>query len=301
MKIVVNTPNGHIGRSVTQQLLNLGEDVVVISRQADKVAHFVDVGAKLVQGSIDEPAVLDEAFAAADGLFWLTPPALDRPDFLVWAKQTGQAAAESAKRHGIQRIVVISSIGAQHEHGLGPIGCMGAIETAFSTAAPSVTVLRAGSFMENYLMSVGTLASVSTIFGPYPADRKMPVVATRDIADKAVEHLRNTTETGFRKVGVHGPQDLSPGEAAAIIGEGIGRSVRYVEVSVDQAKQAMIQNGLPPQAADLLGEMYTGFLQGLGASEEPRTPETTTPTTLLTFARDVIKPMVDSAAAGTGQ
>jgi hypothetical protein len=67
------------------------------------------------------------------------------------------AAASLVKKHGVDRVVLISRVGAQHETGVGPIGCLSAIETSFKDAAPNVTSLRAGSFMENFLGNVGMI------------------------------------------------------------------------------------------------------------------------------------------------
>src|ERR1051325_3477078 len=136
MKFVVNTPSGNIGHRVTGQLLDAGEEVTIISRHPAKVEDFVRRGARLVRGSIDDPRVLDGAFAGADVLFWLPPLAFDQPKFIDWARNTGTLAARTARQYGIRRAVLISSVGAQYEAGVGPIGCMPAIETAFRADIP---------------------------------------------------------------------------------------------------------------------------------------------------------------------
>jgi hypothetical protein len=41
--------------------------------------------------------------------------------------------------------------------------------------------------------------------------------------------------------------------------------------------------------------MFAAFREGRATTAEPRTPETTTPTTLLEFSRTVLKPAVDAA------
>jgi uncharacterized protein YbjT (DUF2867 family) len=183
MRIVINTPAGNIGKVVVDQLLQEKEDVVMISRNPTKVADFVKRGARLVEGSIDDPLVLDRALKGADALFWLTP-FVARPDYMDWAPRTAQTAANAVKSNGVKRVVLISSVGAQHESGVGPIGVLPAIEATFKEAAPNVTSLRAGSFMENFLGNVEMIAGTETIFGPHPATKKIPMVATRDIGGK---------------------------------------------------------------------------------------------------------------------
>ena len=201
------------------------------------------------------------------------------------------------KAQGVKRVVVLSSIGAQTGPGSGPVGVLLDIEQAFNAAAPDVTVLRPGYFMENILQSVGTIAQAGSIFMPIPADKKFPMVATADIAAKGAEVLLDSKWKGHRIVGVHGPSDLTYREVASLLTEALGKPVSYVEVSVDQARQGMVGAGLPDFVADMYAEMYSAILAGRMDAAEPRSAETTTPTALLTFARETIRPAVEQASA----
>jgi uncharacterized protein YbjT (DUF2867 family) len=296
MRIVVNTPNGNIGRSLALQLLEKGAKVVGIARSPGKLADLVARGLEVIEGSTDDPAVLARAFAGADAVFWLTPPAF-RPDFREWTRATARAGADAVKAQGVKRVVVLSSIGAQTGPGSGPVGVLLDIEQAFNAAAPDVTVLRPGYFMENILQSVGTIAQAGSIFMPIPADKKFPMVATADIAAKGAEVLLDSKWTGHRIVGVHGPTDLTYREVASVLTEALGKPVSYVEVSVDQARQGMVGAGLPDFVADMYAEMFSAILAGRMDAAEPRSAETTTPTALLTFARETIRPAVEQASA----
>lgn len=278
---------------MVDQLLRDGQEVVIVTRHPEKVAEFIQRGAGLIEGSIDNPLVLNHAFNRSDAVFWLTP-FVGREDYMDWARQTGRAAAEAVHRNGVRKAVVISSVGAQHETGVGPIGVLPAIETAFKAAAPNVACLRAGSFMENFLSSVGTIATQGTIFGPHPASKKIPMVATRDIAARAAELLLDESWSGFNTLGVHGPEDLDHVTAAQMISQGIGQSVQYVKVTIEQAKAGMLGAGMPPVMVDLLGELYAGFREGRMERAEPRSADTTTKTSLLEFSRQVLKPLVEA-------
>lgn len=294
MHIVVNTPGSNIGRPLVASLLAAGEKVTVISRNPGSIAELVEKGAHVVEGSIDDAATLDRAFAGADAVFWLTPPQI-RPDFREWAVATGRAAAEAARRQGVRRAVVLSSVGAQTGPGSGPVGVLLAIESAFRESLPDVVALRAGYFMENALRSLQTIATQGAIYSPVPADKQAPTVATRDIAAVAAEELRGSA-SGHRIRGVHGPVDLSGREQAQILSEALGRPVQYVEVPVAAARAGMIAAGFPEFAADLFCEMYQAVIDGRMDSSEPRSQETTTPTDFATFAREVVRPAVEAAS-----
>ncbi len=296
MRITVNTPGGNIGRDLTQNLLDAGADVTIISRSPEKVADLVGRGARLVQGSIDEQAVLDEALKGADALFWLTPPA-GRPDYHEWAVLTARQAAATARRQGVSRVVLLSSVGAQSGPGTGPVGVMLAIEQLFAEHVPHTVSLRAGFFMENFFRSLDTLARDGVIYQPSPANKPFPLVATRDVAAVAAAELLDGSWTGHRIRGVQGPADLSYDQAAAILSEALGRPVKYVQVSVDQARQGMRGVGMPEFLVETFSEMYQAIVDGRMDASEPRTAETTTPTSLALFAREALAPALAQARA----
>lgn len=293
MSIVVNTPTGHIGSRVVDLLLAAGEKVTVLHRDPEKVRHLADRGVRVVQGSIDDPAAVGRALEGAEALFWVTPPPA-RPDFLAWAVEAGKNAAVAARSHGIRRAVVLSSTGAHNgRHDL--VGILRDVEDAFRSALSDVTVLRPGYFMENLLSSVETLAQ-GALYQICPGDMRVPTVATRDIGDKAAGALLDRGWSGHRILGVHGPEDLSHDEIAAILSEELGRPVGYVELPIDQFREGLLSEGLPPFVADLLTELYDGARNGYLDPAEPRTAEITTPTSLRTFVREVLRPAVESVA-----
>jgi len=297
MSIVINTPGGNIGRALTEKLLAAGEQVVIISRNPSKVSDLVERGARIVEGSIDDEGVLEKALKGAESLFWLTPP-VARPDYDDWSRSVARSAAKVAKANGVGRVVIVSSLGAHTGPGTGPVSVMRDIENGFKELIPNVASLRAGFFMENLLLSVSSIAQTGSIFMPAPADKTFPFVATRDIANTAASYLLARGWTGHVTIGVHGPKDLSYAQAAEVLSKALGKKVNYVQVSVEQAKQSMLGMGMPGFLATIFAEMYQAIVDGRMDPAEPRTPESTTPTTLFEFAREVLAPAVQAASKG---
>ncbi|MEM9462054.1 MAG: NmrA family NAD(P)-binding protein [Myxococcota bacterium] len=293
MSIVINTPNGTIGRKLTLALLDAGEAVTVLSRDATRVSDLAERGARVIEGSFDE-ATLRTALTGAETLFWLTPPHYV-PDFMDWSRQAAQRAAQIAAEAGVVRAVVLSSVGA-HSEAVGPVSALGPVEAAFKAQLPHVTVLRPGFFMENYLRDVGTIATMGKIFSPADGDRPMPMVATADIARRAAQVLRDRNWQGHRVLGIHGPRNLSFREGAQIVGQALGREIEYVQVSADQARASMLEAGLPPHVAQMFVQMYQAMNDGRMDPAEPRDAASTTATELAQFARDVLKPAIAAAA-----
>ena len=194
-------------------------------------------------------------------------------------------AAGAVRANRIPRVVNLSSFGAHHATGYGPVSNVQLVENALNDAGENVLHLRPGSFMENYLNFVPTIQAAGSIFQAIPGSVPLPTVATRDIGDAAAERLRDHSWTGKSYLGVHGPADLTGDEAAAILSEALGRPIRHVQVSAEQAREAIMGLGASSAFADAYVEMYQGFARD-PAPAEPRTPETTTPTTLAAWAEE---------------
>jgi uncharacterized protein YbjT (DUF2867 family) len=294
MTIVINTPNGHIGRRTAERLLDSGLAVRIMSRNPSKVTDLTARGASLVIGSIDDADALAKAFDGAEAALWVTPPAF-RPDYADWVRETADKAAKAMASAQVSRLVNISSIGAHAGAGTGPIAALGEVESIFSEAMPNVVHLRPGSFMENYLADVPTIAAEGVMYSPLPKNAPMPTIATRDVGDVAATYLLGATWTGQHAHELQGPKDLTPTEAAELIGEGIEKPVKLVEITVEQAKRGMLGAGLPDFVVELYGEMFAAMREGRIVAEQPRTPETTTPTGLRRFAAEVLKQAVEAS------
>jgi uncharacterized protein YbjT (DUF2867 family) len=293
MSIVINTPTSNIGRALAARLLDAGEQITVLSRDKKKVDELLRRGARVVEGSFEEPALLAEALEGAEALFWLTPPPA-RPDYYTWATKCAKQAAAAAKKAGASRAVVVSSMGAHSGPGTGAVGPAREMENDFEAALPAVVSLRPGIFMENFLLSAEMIAKAGQIFVPIQPGKKWPLVATADIAAKATCWLLDRGWTGHHRVGVHGPQDLSTGEAAAIIASAVGKPVQCIDATLEQARGALTSMGMPNFVVKLIIEQYVAFRDGRLDPAEPRTPDTTTPTTLAEFARTTLVPAVSA-------
>ena len=299
MRILVNTPTGKIGRLVTRHLLDAGLDLTLISRHPEKL-DSLGTRAPVVQGDLDDPVTLDRATRGVDTLFWVTP-GLANPDYLRWNQDLAKLAVATAHRNGVKRAVVLSSISAQVPRGVGPISSLHQVEREFRAGFADLVILRPTFFMENHFASIASISTMGAIFAPIAGSVRFPQIATRDIAARAAALLGDGTWAGQRVLGLHGPAEVSYEQTAQILGEALGRPVRFVQVTGEQARQAMLGGGLPAYVADAYVEMYGAMGSGVFQQAEPRSPETTTPTTLREFATDTLKPAIEAAAKAGAQ
>lgn len=290
MRIVIGGATGHVGGRVVQELVAKKADVTVFVRNPSKLPEAVRSRVRVETGALEDAAALTRAFAGADAALVIIPPNTTTEQWPEWIHAIAQNYVQAIKAGGVQRVIMLSSFGAQRP-GMGPITWLGEIEPMFEAAAPATVILRAGYFMENLLHYVPTLREQSVMYNAIAPTAKLPMVATRDIGDVAAWRLLDQTWHGHRTVGVHGPADLSMNDAATILGRVLGRQVTYAQVPVEAAVDNMKQHGLSNAVAEGYGAMLRGLSQS-GVSAEERTIESTTPTTLEVFAREVIRPAV---------
>ena len=88
-----------------------------------------------------------------------------------------------------------------------------------------------------------------------------------------------------------GPEDLSPNDMAAIMSEVLGRPIRYQQVPGEGFKATLVRNGVAEGWAQGLVDMASQVEEGI-YNAEPRTPESTTPTTFRQWCEEVLKPAV---------
>jgi len=295
MSIVLSVGTGHIGSVLAASLLDQGLKITVINRDAKKVKNLADRGARIVEGQIDDPKVLDMAFDGAKSLFWLIPVTF-ATDYLDWALKITKEAVATAKKHKLEKIVYISSNGAQGGKGIGFIEIHFTNEQYLFGNFPNVASLRAGSFMENLLRDLQTVVASASVYTPLGGRPPYPVVATDDIANKAAAYLTNDW-TGHHIVGVHGPQYYTTEEIWAVVSKVIGVEVKVVSISLDQLQQNLKARGFQDHTIKLFVDMYKAFISGVASVAEPRSVETTTQTTLRAWAESTFKPAYESAKA----
>src|SRR5207247_937091 len=91
--------------------------------------------------------------------------------------------------------------------------------------------LRCGLFMENFLAQARAILGQGLFSNPMPGHIPMPMTAVKDIADVGLRWLVRRDWQGIDAVAVHGPEELSYNQAAAVMERILERPVRYREVS----------------------------------------------------------------------
>jgi uncharacterized protein YbjT (DUF2867 family) len=274
--------NGNITSHAVRALLQQGQRVRVIGRSAAALAPLQQLGAEVAVGDARDADFLTHAFEGAAGVYTMIPTDYAAPDLRGAQAQIGEAIAAAIARSGVRRVVNLSSVGAELPSGTGPIVGLHEQEQRLD-ALPGLDLLhlRPGYFMENHLHA----APLVNALGVYPSlersDVSVPMVATPDIAAVVAREL---AEPGRRGVlHLHAPSHYSFQEAAAILGEALGRpGLLHVQSDPAQALAAMREAGFSADAAEQMAEMAR-WLSTATSTTLPG-PVEVVPTTLEAFA-----------------
>ncbi|MET9519769.1 NAD(P)H-binding protein [Streptomyces sp. NPDC002994] len=262
-RILVTGATGKVGGQVVAQLSAAGVPVrALVRRPGAETAAALPEGVEVTGGDLDDPTSLE---AALDGV---------ESVFLVWPFLTAEAAPpvlEVIGKHA-RRVVYLSSEGVGGGEGRKPSG--DAI-TMFHTEMERLieeaesglewTFLRPTGFAGNTLGWAEQIRTTGVVRAPF-AGLARPLIHEADMAAVAVRALTTDALVGARPV-LSGPGLLTGEEQLRIIGDALGRSLRFDEQSPDAAREEMTANGWPAGIVDAVLRAQAA----MAASPEPVT------------------------------
>jgi uncharacterized protein YbjT (DUF2867 family) len=199
---------------------------------------------EIVRGDLTIPDTLDRLLDGVDAVFlvWTAPATAFAP-----------ALARIAKR--VQRLVFLSSP-HQTAHPFfqqpNPLATMHAeFERQIEASGLQWTFLRPGMFAANALLWwAPQIRAGDVVRWPYAEAPTAPIHG-RDIAAVAARALLEEGHGGKDYV-LTGPQSLSQLEQVSVIGDVIGRSLRFEEISPEEARNELLTLGPLPAINMLL-------------------------------------------------
>jgi uncharacterized protein YbjT (DUF2867 family) len=203
-------------------------------------------------------------------------------------EEIGMKLAAAVKTAGLRRVVFLSGTSAHLKANAGSAQGAAMMEERLDNLGVGELVhLRGCFFMENHLRGLPRIAQTGIYGWAFRPDIATPMIAARDIGEKAAELL---TEGPFRQPRVRellGPRDYTMAEATRILGSAIGKpDLEYVRLSYEEARKVMIASGVSPSFADAVMETARRFNEGRAWAKEKRSAQNTTETTLERFAQE---------------
>ncbi|MEQ4722255.1 NmrA family NAD(P)-binding protein [Nonomuraea sp. B19D2] len=236
MTILVTGATGTVGRQIVAQLVARGERVRALTR--NPAAARLPASVEVACGDLTRPQSLAPALEGVTALHLITVGGDDQA-----ALQTGPELVELAAKAGVTRVSVLSSWDES------------SVEEALRAREIGWTQLLCVEFMANALEWAQSIREegVVRVFGNNPG----AVVHEADIAAVAVAALVSDGHAGESYL-ITGPETLTPAQRAQLIGEAIGREIRFEELSEAQYRASMEAWGA--------GEELIEFAVQLGAN-----------------------------------
>lgn len=271
MKIIITGSLGNISKPLTEELVQKGHAVTVISSNAERQQEIEEIGAAAAIGSLHDVEFLTQTFTGADAVYTMVPPGnyMDHNfDLLAYYKSLGQHYADAVLESGVKKVVNLSTIGGNLAEGNGILRGAHQVELILNALPTDVAIthMRPNSFYYNLLGYIPMIKSKGLIAANYGGDGIIPWVSPLDIAATIAEELTSPFEG--RKARSVASEDLSGNETARILGAAIGQpDLKWVVVSDDEILNGLITVGMNPEIAAGLVEMYGALRSGLLAQD----------------------------------
>ena len=290
--IAIMGASGNTGGVAAGKLLEAGQKVRVIGRNAARLERFTNKGAEAFTADVTDAAAMAKAFEGAEAVYAMVPPNLSAPDVPAYQAQVSDALTAAIEGARVPKAVVLSSVGADKPGKTGPVTGLHHLEEKLRCVAGLDAIyLRAGYFMENLFPQIGAVQHFGMVAGVLRAELPLPMIATRDIGAAAADLLLKLDFTGKQPRELLGQRDVSYAEIASLIGNAVGKpGLSYKKVPAIMLRPALKQAGMSGSMADALLEMADALNSGYMVALEPRSESNTTPTSIETFIAEEFVP-----------
>ena len=221
MTCLVTGATGNVGSLVTQGLIDRGDRPCVFVRDPKKARELFGDGVEIRVGDLGD---ISGALAGISEVLLLN----SGPDLAI----RDRAAAFAAKAVGVRHLVKLSTLDVSTGVGTGPWHASG--EHAVRESGVLFTFIRSSAFMSNALSWVHSIKSEG-VLRTSTGNGKIAFIHPADIAAVVVKALTTRAHDGEALV-ITGPQALTYGEMASRIGAAIGKTIRFEQISDEEAR-----------------------------------------------------------------
>ncbi|GAA2798104.1 NAD(P)H-binding protein [Crossiella cryophila] len=238
MPILVTGATGSVGRHVVDGLLARGQQVRATTRTPETAE--LPAAAEVVKADITDPDTFLPALEGVEKLYLF--PHFERLEYFL----------EQVRKAGVRRIVTLSSsstvqrLRTNKEAGDGHLH----VEQAVEDTGLEWTHLRPGMFAGNTGEWAESIKLNGLAYGAYPQARMVPI-HERDIAEVGIAALLEDGHA-YARYNLTGPEALTRVEQVEIIGEVLGRELKFVEQTPAEAVAFFLAQGWPEDVITMI-------------------------------------------------
>jgi uncharacterized protein YbjT (DUF2867 family) len=250
---------GKVGGALARTLLADGKAVRAVIRDTAKGKAWASLGCEIALAEMEDARALAKAFVGMEGVFILPPSEFDPEPGYPEARRVVDAVTEALTAARPKKVLCLSTIGADAIHD-NLLTQRTLLEEALGKIDLPVTFLRPGWFMENALWDVDAARNDGILYSfLQPADKRFPMIATKDIGTLAAELIQEEWE-GKRVIELEGPHRVSPSDIAHAFGVALGKPVSVTIVKHETWDELFRSQGMKNPRPRI--RMLDGFNEG---------------------------------------
>lgn len=259
--ILVTGPTGNIGSLLIEELVRRNAPCRALIRNHSSGSKLSTATVELAHGDLSRPESLPAAMEGVEAAFLLTPV----------SEQTAELKhnfIQAARQAGVRRVVNLSAAGANANAGFSLGRWHAAAERELEESGMEWTHLRPVDLARYAIRTFMATVSTDGVFYSTLGDGKVAPVDEADVAEAAAVALLDSSHSG-RSYDLTGPDPLTYDEIAAVMSSVLGKPVRYVNLTREQARGAMVKMGLPEWLADFINDLKDAERAGLVPVSSP--------------------------------
>lgn len=266
MNIIVGA-SGQIGSHLTKRLLDKGIPAIAVVRNPEKVK---DENFKVRHADLFNLDQVVNAFKGGTTAFLLTPENPSSNDIIKDTKNIIENYKKAVEENKIQRIVILSCIGAHIEGKTGNILMSQLLEKQFDDFNIEKIIIRPSYYYSNWLGYLSTIEQYGVLPTFFPEDLKVEMHSPLDladfIADVIAKPLGQPKTTVYELVGATKYSSL---DIAKIFSTVFKKDVFTQSIASDKWKETLLSVGFTNNTADNLCDMTKAVVDGLTSPEYP--------------------------------
>ena len=242
LSVLVTGATGQQGGALARVLLDKGHQVRAFVRRPNspEAKELERLGTRLAEGNLEEASTIEDAAKGMDAVFIVATPF---EAGMEAETRHGIAAAEAAKAAGVGHLVYSSVANADKDTGIPHFESKRKVEEHIEGLGVPYTIVAPVYFMDN-LLAPWTLPQLKEGRLPMalPSSRPLQQIALSDIAAYTGVVLENREEFVGRRLDI-ASDELAGEEVAEVLTRVTGREIHYVELPLEQVRQAMGEDG----------------------------------------------------------
>jgi uncharacterized protein YbjT (DUF2867 family) len=252
--ILVTGATGINGSELVRRLSARGIPVRALVRTPAKAEMFSSLpNVEIVEGDMAHPETLSGPLQDVDRAMLISSSA---PDML----EVQSNFVDAAKKAGVKHVVKLSGIMPEIDSPFRFARMHGEAERKLEESGMAYTHLRAGEFFTAYFRQVRPILARGGIVLPME-DARIASIDVGDIAEVAIATLTTPGHEG-KTYPLTGSEALTMTEVAEKLSAATGKTIQYINIPPEDAKQANLANGMPPYMADALYELFAERRKG---------------------------------------